>query len=169
MLMQADLMCSIKDILFPAAVESIFGATFLQNHHTAQLQQAFFAFEEGFELAASPVPHLLQPSFCKGRKVLLEAFRYAQLHQRKTCISFSAGDAVSCVVPIFHATTSANSKSGMHAFTTLHGAVAVLLIGTGAIGTGTMLVQTSMESLLNIIMLHKIWTEKGLQTVPHGD
>ena len=75
--MQADLMCSIKDILFPAAVQSIFGAAFLQCHGTAELQKAFFAFEEGFELAASPVPHLLQPSFSKARQTLLQAFRYA--------------------------------------------------------------------------------------------
>ncbi|DBA87474.1 TPA: Cytochrome P450 7B1, variant 4 [Trebouxia sp. C0004] len=72
---KADLMCSIKDTLFPAAVKSIFGAAFLQCHGIAQLQKAFFAFEEGFELAASPVPHLFQPSFCKARQTLLQAFR----------------------------------------------------------------------------------------------
>ena len=75
--MQADLMCSIKDILFQAAVESVFGSAFLQWHGTAQLQKAFFAFEKGFELAASPVPHFFQPSFCKARQTLLQAFRYA--------------------------------------------------------------------------------------------
>ena len=72
---QADLMQCIKDILFPAAMESIFGAAFLQHHSTARLQQAFFKFEEGFELAASPMPHLLQPSFCQGKRTLLEALR----------------------------------------------------------------------------------------------
>ena len=77
--MQADLMGTIKDVLFPAAVTSIFGAAFLQHHSTAQLQKAFFAFEEGFELAASPVPHFFQPSFCHARKTLLEAFRYAMI------------------------------------------------------------------------------------------
>ncbi len=75
--MQADLMCSIKDILFSAAVQSVFGAAFLHCHGAAQLQKAFFAFEEGFELAASPVPHVFQPSFCKARETLLQAFRYA--------------------------------------------------------------------------------------------
>lgn len=65
----------IKDILFPAAVESIFGAAFLQHHSVARLQQAFFKFEEGFELAASPLPHFLQPSFCQAKRALLEAFR----------------------------------------------------------------------------------------------
>ncbi|KAA6426780.1 MAG: cytochrome P450, partial [Trebouxia sp. A1-2] len=72
---RADLMCSIKDILFQAAVESVFGSAFLQWHGTAQLQKAFFAFEKGFELAASPVPHFFQPSFCKARQTLLQAFR----------------------------------------------------------------------------------------------
>ena len=65
----------IKDILFPAAVESVFGGAFLQHHSTACLQQAFLKFEEGFELAASPLPHFLQPSFCEAKKTLLEAFR----------------------------------------------------------------------------------------------
>ena len=69
-------MSCIKKILFPAALESIFGAAFLRHHGSERLQKAFFAFEEGFELAASPVPHFLQPSFCKGRQALLEAFRW---------------------------------------------------------------------------------------------
>ena len=74
---QADLMSCIKQILFPAALKSIFGAAFLDSHGSEHLQKAFFAFEEGFELAASPVPHFLQPSFCRGRRALLEAFRWA--------------------------------------------------------------------------------------------
>ena len=73
--MQVDLMSCIKQILFPAALESIFGAAFLQHHSSKRLQTAFFAFEEGFELAASPVPHFLQPTFSQGRRALLEAFR----------------------------------------------------------------------------------------------
>lgn len=73
--MQADLMTVVKDILFPSAVESLFGHSFLQHHTTAHLQQAFFAFEAGFELAASPVPHLVQRSFSKARRQLLQAFR----------------------------------------------------------------------------------------------
>lgn len=73
--MQVDLMSCIKQILFPAAVESLFGAAFLHHHGSKRLQKAFFAFEAGFELAASPVPHFLQPSFCQGRRALLEAFR----------------------------------------------------------------------------------------------
>ena len=75
--LQADLMSCIKKILFPAALESLFGSTFLRHHGSEHLQKAFFAFEEGFELAASPVPHFLQPPFCKGRRALLEAFRLA--------------------------------------------------------------------------------------------
>jgi hypothetical protein len=40
-----------------------------------RLRQAFFAFEAGFELAASPVPHALQPSFLAARRRLLAALR----------------------------------------------------------------------------------------------
>ena len=68
-------MTVVKDILFPSAVESLFGAAFLQHHSIAHLQQAFFAFEAGFELAASPLPHFLQPGFCRARRALLTAFR----------------------------------------------------------------------------------------------
>ena len=71
-----DLMACIKQILFPAALKSIFGAAFLGYHGSEQLQKAFFAFAEGFELAASHLPHFLQPSFCQGRRALLEAFRF---------------------------------------------------------------------------------------------
>ena len=69
----------VKDILFPSALESIFGAEFLHHHGAAKLQTAFFAFEEGFELAASPAPHVLQPTFCRARKTLLEALKYVGL------------------------------------------------------------------------------------------
>lgn len=68
-------MTMVKDILFPSAVESLFGVQFLQHHSSNHLQQAFFAFEAGFELAASPVPHWLQRKFCRAKQDLLEAFR----------------------------------------------------------------------------------------------
>ncbi|KAL3140850.1 hypothetical protein ABBQ32_005388 [Trebouxia sp. C0010 RCD-2024] len=85
---KVDLMSCIKQILFPAALDSIFGAAFLQHHGSQPLQKAFFAFEEGFELAASPVPHFLQPSFCQGRRALLEAFRisWAEGHFEGTVV-----------------------------------------------------------------------------------
>lgn len=70
-------MSCIKKILFPVALKSVFGAAFLDSHGSEPIQKAFFAFEEGFELAASPLPHFLQPSFCQGRQALLEAFRWA--------------------------------------------------------------------------------------------
>ena len=72
---QVELMTAVKDVLFPAAVESLFGEQFLQHHSLAHLQQAFFAFEAGFELAASPMPHWLQRGFCRARQSLLDAFR----------------------------------------------------------------------------------------------
>ncbi|KAL4421354.1 hypothetical protein ABPG75_010645 [Micractinium tetrahymenae] len=40
-----------------------------------RLQEDFFAFEEGFELAASPVPHLLQPRFLAACRRLVAALR----------------------------------------------------------------------------------------------
>lgn len=40
-----------------------------------RLQADFFAFEEGFELAASPVPHILQPRFLGARRRLVAALR----------------------------------------------------------------------------------------------
>ncbi|KAL4855710.1 25-hydroxycholesterol 7-alpha-hydroxylase [Chlorella vulgaris] len=42
-----------------------------------QLQRDFFVFEAGFELAASPVPHILQPGFLAARRRLLAALRTA--------------------------------------------------------------------------------------------
>ena len=43
----------------------------------AALERDFFAFEAGFELAASPVPHALQPRFLAARRRLLAALRCA--------------------------------------------------------------------------------------------
>ena len=40
-----------------------------------RLQDAFFAFEGGFEMAASPLPHLLQPRFLAARRTLVAALR----------------------------------------------------------------------------------------------
>ncbi|KAK9812805.1 hypothetical protein WJX72_004122 [[Myrmecia] bisecta] len=70
-----ELMAAIKRMLFGAAVTAIFGRPFLEAHGQQRLQDAFFAFEGGFELAASPVPHFLQPGFCRARRTLLDAFR----------------------------------------------------------------------------------------------
>ncbi|KAL3148124.1 hypothetical protein ABBQ38_014405 [Trebouxia sp. C0009 RCD-2024] len=100
---EVDLMCCIKQILFPAALESIFGAAFLQHHGSRPLQIAFFAFEEGFELAASPVPHFLQPSFCQGRRALLEAFRisWAEGHFEGTVVGhlLEGAPELHCIAP----------------------------------------------------------------------
>ncbi|PRW32663.1 24-hydroxycholesterol 7-alpha-hydroxylase [Chlorella sorokiniana] len=45
------------------------------NSRARRLQDAFFAFEGGFEMAASPLPHLLQPRFLAARRTLLAALR----------------------------------------------------------------------------------------------
>lgn len=70
-----ELYSAVQDLLFPAAVESLFGPHFLPAHGREKLQAAFFAFEKKFELAASPVPHLLQPGFKGARATLLTALR----------------------------------------------------------------------------------------------
>jgi cytochrome P450 len=68
-----ELYAAVQSLLFPAAVEALFGPAFLQCHGAPALQAAFFEFEGGFELAASPVPHLLQPRFRRARAALLRA------------------------------------------------------------------------------------------------
>jgi cytochrome P450 len=70
-----DLFEAVKAFLFPVAVESLFGAAFVHRHGASALQDAFFALDEGFEMAASPIPHILQPSFCKAKRYLIEALR----------------------------------------------------------------------------------------------
>ncbi|KAL6747863.1 cytochrome P450 [Haematococcus lacustris] len=44
------------------------------------LEAAFFSFEAGFELAASPVPHMFQPGFVQARSQLLAWLRAAHSH-----------------------------------------------------------------------------------------
>lgn len=73
--MQLELFGAVKDTLFDASVQTLFGAPFVNHHGCAPLQKAFYEFEEGFEMAASPVPHFLQPTFCKARTTLLAALR----------------------------------------------------------------------------------------------
>ena len=72
---QVELLQGVKDLLFRPTVAALFGKAFCARHGAAALQAAFFAFEAGFELAASPLPHFLQPGFCAARRTLLRAFR----------------------------------------------------------------------------------------------
>lgn len=73
---QVDLLELIKDMVFQPTVELLYGAAFVAGQEDmARLQQAFFDFEAGFELAASPVPHVLQCNFCAARRYLLSCFR----------------------------------------------------------------------------------------------
>ena len=72
---QAGLLVLVKDLVFRPTVEVLYGAAFCQAQDMARLQQAFFSFESGFELAASPVPHVLQRAFCAARSHLLTSFR----------------------------------------------------------------------------------------------
>ena len=72
---QVGLLETVKDLVFGPTVGVLYGAAFVTAQDMARLQQAFFDFEAGFELAASPVPHLLQRSFCSARRHLLTVFR----------------------------------------------------------------------------------------------
>jgi len=70
---------AVAKLVFSASVESLFGAAFLQRHGEGYLYQAFFEFEQCFELAASPIPHFLQPKFKKARRKLLKAITKSYL------------------------------------------------------------------------------------------
>ena len=72
---QVGLLETVKDLVFGPTVEVLYGAAFVAAQDMERLQQAFFDFEAGFELAASPVPHLLQRSFCSARRHLLKMLR----------------------------------------------------------------------------------------------
>ena len=67
----------VQDMLFEPTVATLFGMRFCRRHDLTALRDAFCKFESGFELAASPLPHLLQRSFCAARSHLLSAFRSA--------------------------------------------------------------------------------------------
>ena len=60
MLVQVGLLAAVKDLVFHPTVAVLFGDALCERHGSARLQEAFFAFEAGFELAASPVPHWMQ-------------------------------------------------------------------------------------------------------------
>ncbi len=82
----------MKTVLFPAAMETLFGPAFLREHGADSLADAYFAFDGGFELAASPVPQWVQPRWCWARHTLLQAFRWG-LH----CACRSYELAMSCL------------------------------------------------------------------------
>ena len=68
-------MGALEELLWEASVPAVFGARFWARAGGAALRPMFAAFEAGFELAASPLPHALQPRFCAARRALLEALR----------------------------------------------------------------------------------------------
>jgi hypothetical protein len=73
--LKVDLLEGVKEVLFAPTVEALFGVKFCKRHGAAGLADAFFCFEAGFELAASPLPQFLQRGFCAARSHLLSAFR----------------------------------------------------------------------------------------------
>lgn len=50
----------------------LFGAPFFARHGLQRVQRAFLDFEGAFEVAASPIPHLLLPKFRASRTALLK-------------------------------------------------------------------------------------------------
>ena len=66
---------AVKVTVLSAVARLLYGRAFVAAHGSAALRDAFYTFEETFELAASPVPHLFQQRFCRARSFLLAAFR----------------------------------------------------------------------------------------------
>ena len=58
-----------------AAVPALFGARFWARAGAPRCGRRLRRSEAGFELAASPLPHALQPRFRAARRALLEALR----------------------------------------------------------------------------------------------
>ena len=77
-----DLFSAVSSLVFRSGVDALFGTRFLGRHGPHAVQEAFLTFESGFERAASPMPHALQPAFCTSKKWLLHAMR----------VSHAAGD-----------------------------------------------------------------------------
>ena len=59
----------------PGSVGAGAGASAAAAAALCPLAATFFEFEEGFELSASPVPHIFQPRFLRARRRLLAALR----------------------------------------------------------------------------------------------
>lgn len=87
--MQVGLLETVKDLVFGPTVEVLYGAAFVAAQDMARLQRAFFDFEAGFELAASPVPHMLQRRFCAARRQLLTVFRQERGPPQPPVLHFS--------------------------------------------------------------------------------
>ena len=67
----------VQRLVFRASVSLLFGPTFLKRGGRDRLHALFCDFDGGFEMAASPVPHVLQPRFVAARRRLLAALRCA--------------------------------------------------------------------------------------------
>eukprot|EP01023_Acetabularia_acetabulum_P006334 TRINITY_DN12647_c0_g1_i1.p1 TRINITY_DN12647_c0_g1~~TRINITY_DN12647_c0_g1_i1.p1 ORF type:complete len:506 (+),score=46.06 TRINITY_DN12647_c0_g1_i1:52-1569(+) len=74
---EIDLYKFVQNFMFEIVVESFFGEQFLRMDGTENLRENFETFDQYFEMASSPLPHFLFPSFLKSRKYLLDSFREA--------------------------------------------------------------------------------------------
>lgn len=91
--LQVDLMEAVKVSLFDAVARLLYGRQFVDAHGCSALRAAFFTFEDAFELAASPLPHIFQPRFRRARSTLLSAFRCANsISQWEACKNSHAFD-----------------------------------------------------------------------------
>ncbi|KAI8474677.1 MAG: cytochrome P450 [Monoraphidium minutum] len=72
---QVELWAASKALVFQSAGRQLFGRAFFDRWGGDRLQSTFFVFEEHFEIAASPVPHLLLPAFRRSRADLLRMLR----------------------------------------------------------------------------------------------
>eukprot|EP00879_Flechtneria_rotunda_P018291 GHRR01019188.1.p1 GENE.GHRR01019188.1~~GHRR01019188.1.p1 ORF type:complete len:508 (+),score=214.12 GHRR01019188.1:966-2489(+) len=72
---KVELWESCQQLVFDCAAQVLFGTRFFQRHGLTDVRQSFLVFEEQFEVAASPVPHLLLPKFRKAKHQLLSMFK----------------------------------------------------------------------------------------------
>ncbi|KAF6254878.1 cytochrome P450 [Scenedesmus sp. NREL 46B-D3] len=85
---KVELWSACQRLVFQSAGRVLFGEAFFARHGLDAVQHEFLTFEENFEIAASPIPHLLLPAFRQSRSRLLSMFRE----------SLAAGDFTGTVV-----------------------------------------------------------------------
>ena len=70
---ETDLQQWTRSLMFQASLPALFGARFAAEN--PDCEHNFYEMEEEFELATTPIPHLLLKKFCRGKKALLAMFK----------------------------------------------------------------------------------------------
>eukprot|EP00878_Enallax_costatus_P026804 GHUV01028803.1.p1 GENE.GHUV01028803.1~~GHUV01028803.1.p1 ORF type:complete len:247 (+),score=65.51 GHUV01028803.1:153-893(+) len=71
---RVELWSACQSLVFSCAGQVLFGKQFFQRHGLEEVLKTFLTFEENFEVAASPIPHLLLFQFRAARAKLLLMF-----------------------------------------------------------------------------------------------